>query len=494
MNIAVVASEAFPFSKTGGLADVAGALWKQFSSKGHESLLITPLYTQTKTYLAGKLPPVYKKIILPVGSTNLPCNIRIFGQGSGRALLIDNSELFFRDDLYGTGGKDYPDNDRRYAFFCRAALQAMKEIGFSPDIIQCNDWQTSLIPLQLKTVFSNDAAFSATATVFTVHNLGYQGIFPATSLAKTGLPDSFFNPAGVEFYENINFLKAGIIGADAVTTVSRNYANEILAPEKGFGLDGVLRDRLADFYGIPNGIDYDLWDPQLDPLLPSKYSAKNLSGKTACKKALIEKCGFSIQQREPLFTFVGRLAAQKGIELIIGAADKIVNMGCIAIVGKGDLKYQANLTALQKKYPERLRFFSGFDEPTAHLAYAGADMFIMPSLYEPCGLGQMIAMRYGTVPVARSTGGLADTIESAEHLISESAEIDNTGKRGTGFLFNDFSAAALTETLFTAALAFQIPEVWSRLIANSMKKDFSWSKSANIYLELFNQYKKNPKT
>lgn len=491
MKIAIAASEAYPFSKTGGLADVAGALWKTFGAKGHDSLLVTPLYKQTKDHLRKSLPPVCATITVPLGSDKIKCDLRISEQDSCRVLFIDNSGLFLRDEIYGTGSADYPDNDTRFALFCRAALKGLSALEFRPDVIHCNDWQTGLIPLQLRTIFNRDPMLKNSSSVFTIHNLGYQGIFPQASFKKTGLPDNLFNPEGVEFYGSVNFLKAGIISADAVTTVSRTYAEEILSPDKGFGLDGVLKNRIKDFYGIPNGIDYDLWDPNRDPLLPSNYSADYPDGKSVCKRELVKKSGFKIKSTEPIFSFVGRLASQKGINLIIGAADSIVKMGCIAVVGKGNPKSESDLAGLQKKYPQRFRFTPGFDESAAHLAYAGSDIFIMPSYYEPCGLGQMIAMRYGTVPVARNTGGLSDTIVSAEHLISDETNPYAEDPRPTGFLFNDFSASALTEALFTASLAFNIPDIWNKLAANCMQKDFSWSKSANIYLELYRRYTKN---
>ncbi|MBN2655361.1 MAG: glycogen synthase [Nitrospirae bacterium] len=492
MKIAIAASEAFPFSKTGGLADVTGALWKEFSIKGHETILIAPLYKETAEYFGRNLPPASSTITISTGSSNIKCDIYLYSSGNAKAIFIGNKKFFMRSSLYGTDA-GYVDNGERFSFFCRAAIEAVETLGLRLDIIHCNDWQTALIPLLIKTTYKNYAAFKNCTSLMTIHNLGYQGHFNPDLLPATGLDLKLFNPEGIEFYGKINFLKAGIIGADIVATVSRNYANEILTPENGFGLEGLLKNRIADLYGIPNGIDCDIWDPAADPFLPSNYSAANRSGKTECRKSLIKNCGFNISSREPVFTFVGRLASQKGIDLIVDAANSIVKMGCLFIVGKGEQKYHTAIEELHKKHPYRINFFAGFDESAARLAYAGSDIFVMPSLYEPCGLVQMIAMRYGCVPVARNTGGLADTIVSAECLPAEDAESSMPDIRPTGFLFDEFSASALTEMLFTATLAFNMPDVWNKLVLNSMTRDFSWSKSANIYLELYRKYRKNLK-
>lgn len=491
MKIAIAASEAFPFSKTGGLADVAGALWKEFSLKGHDTILITPLYKQTAGYFGKNLPPASASFNLRLGSADIKCDIHLYSSSGLKVIFISNKNLFLRDDLYGTDAGDYIDNGYRFSFFCRAALEALSVLEFSPDVIHCNDWQTGIVPLLLKTRYHDMEVFKKCLSLMSIHNMGYQGIFSPDLMPATGLPHHLFNPDGIEFYGKINFLKAGIIGADMVATVSRHYADEILTTEKGFGLEGVLKNRIADFYGIPNGIDYDIWDPASDPFLPANYSAADPSGKLKCRKALVEKCGFNINSREPVFAFIGRLASQKGIDLIIESAESILKMGCMSIIGRGEKKYHTLLNALCKKYPGRLNIFTEFDESMARLAYAGSDIFLMPSLYEPCGLGQMIAMRYGCVPVARNTGGLSDTIVSTKHPIYDDINSAEQDIKPTGFLFDEFSSSALAEAILTAALAFNIPDLWRRLVANSMTKNFSWSKSANIYIELYKKYSKS---
>ncbi len=487
MRIAVVASEAVPFSKTGGLADVAGTLFKEYTGMGFDAFLFVPLYRRTAEQFGTRLQDAGIGIDVPVGKAFRKCrvftlkmeteerqghNSRLprFTGAPDRVFFIGNEEYFDRDELYGTPAGDYPDNDQRFAFFCRAVMEICKVLDLRIDLMHCNDWQTGLIPLYIKTLYRDVPALEKTASVITIHNLGYQGLFPMQAMGITGLSMDLFNPEGLEFYGKVNFLKAGIVGADVITTVSGTYAKEILTPESGFGLDGILRKRAGSLMGILNGIDYAEWDPSADTYLPHTYSKSDLSGKAECKKELIKRCSLENNADAPLICFIGRLSTQKGVDLLAGAAPELIAAGAdLVVIGKGDEHYQKILSSISDRFRESFFFHTGFSEDLAHLAYAGADIFLMPSRYEPCGLGQMIAMRYGTVPVARRTGGISDTVEDGL----------------TGFLFDEYSASALAGAVRKALSAHKSRRAWQGLIKNAMGRDFSWRKSAKIYGDMY---------
>ncbi|MCL4455833.1 MAG: glycogen synthase [Nitrospirae bacterium] len=492
MKVAIVTSEAVPFSKTGGLADVAGTLFKEYTNMGIDALLFVPLYKKTKEQFADDIQYTGIEIDIHIGKAFRKCRVFTLDSVSvyrrigvserkshtdtptrrhpGTIFFIGNDEFFDRDDLYGTPYGDYPDNDQRFIFFCRGVLEVCKRLDIRPDIMHCNDWQTGLIPIYLKTVYRHSPVFAGTKSVITIHNLGYQGIFPAQTMEITGLGWELFNMEGVEFYGDINFLKAGIVGADFITTVSKTYAKEILTPESGFGLDGILRKRTANLVGILNGIDYKEWNPADDKFLPYVYNKLKLSGKLQCKAELMKKCSFRGDIDTPLLSFIGRIASQKGIDILTDAIPQMIASEVnIVIIGRGEAHYLTLLASMKNRFPDAFFLHSEFDEAVAHLAYAGADIFLMPSLYEPCGLGQMIAMRYGTIPVARKTGGLSDTIED----------------RLSGFLFDEYSAGAFMEGIHRALSRYADKKLWQRMVKNTMNKDFSWRKSAAMYLDLY---------
>lgn len=472
MKILLAASEAVPFIKTGGLADVTGTLLKEYKKvEGLETLLILPLYNKIRE--SFDLKDTGKYIEVPSGDTLI--NGKLWSDGQS-AYFIECKDFFDRPELYGTSEGDYPDNAARFAYFNKALLEACKALGFIPDIIHCHDWQTGLTPLYLKTLYA-DGLFKKTATVFTIHNLGYQGIFDASEFKTTGLGRELFNPEGVEFYGKINFLKAGLISADILTTVSPAYAKEILTPEYGYGLDGVLRKRSSDLYGVINGIDTEYWNPQDDQCIAKRYGAEDFSGKEVCKKKLLKECSFNIGSRDfPVIAIIGRLAAQKGLDLIFSSIDKIISMGAkIIMLGKGDEHYQAAALEAMKKHKGNFYLRMDYAAEFSHRIYAGSDIFLIPSRYEPCGLGQLIAMRYGTIPVARKTGGLSDTIRDYEPLKGY----------GTGFLFEDYSAAALRECLRSAFCVYYDKKRWGQLVSEAMGMDFSWKNSAGKYLEIY---------
>lgn len=415
------------------------------------------------------------KVTVPVGERLY--SGRIFSHGPG-AFFLECGDFFDRDDLYGTAEGDYPDNAARFIFFDRALLEACRILGLNPDVIHCNDWQTGLVPVYLKTLYG-DEAFKRTATVITIHNLGYQGLFDASHFRLTGLPREWFNPEGIEFYGKMNFLKAGIIGADIITTVSDTYAREILTPEYGFGLEGVLRKRAAALYGVRNGIDTAEWDPENDGSIPARYGAPDLSGKSVCRKELIRECSLGPGDKDfPLVAMTGRLSAQKGVDIVLESAAEILSMGAkMIILGRGDSHFEKRVAALGEAYKGSVYVKIGYDEALAHRIYAGSDFLLMPSQYEPCGLSQLIAMRYGTIPVARRTGGLADTITDWEPLRGS----------GTGFLFKEYTASSLTGCLRRAFSVYVDKRRWKRIISDAMKKDFSWKNSAARYVGLYKE-------
>jgi len=467
MNIAIAASEAVPFSKTGGLADVAGALFNEYLKMGINAYLFVPLYKTTKERYKDKINETGMSFDVPLGNITKTC--RVFSMQ--HIFFIENDDFFNREDIYGTQYGDYSDNSIRFAFFCKSVIEICKRIDIHFDIIHCNDWQTGLIPLYLKTVHRDSPAFRRTRSVFTIHNIGYQGIFPPETMEIIGLGWELFNPDGIEFYGNVNFLKAGIIGTDLITTVSKTYSREILTPEFGNGLDGLLRKRADSIVGIPNGIDYSEWNPSKDKFLPSSFSRLNLKGKNICKMELIKRCSLAGGMDKPLLCFIGRLSWQKGIDTLIGAIPELIKLGAnLAIIGKGEDRYHKSLEYLRSLYPQNLFFYQGFDEPFAHLCYAGSDMFLMPSTYEPGGLGQLIAMRYGSIPIARKTGGLADTIEDGI----------------TGFLFEENSSEALADSVKVAVLIYnKYEKLWASILKNVMGMDFSWLRSAKAYIDAY---------
>lgn len=466
MKIAIAASEAVPFSKTGGLADVAGTLFKEYLKRGLEAYLFVPLYRRTREALAGSLRETGLTFDVPLGRAVRECRVFTLEDDPGRVFFIASDAFFDREELYGTSAGDYPDNDQRFAFFCRGVLEACIRLALGIEVMHCNDWQTGLIPLYLKTLYRDAPALRNAVSVLTIHNLGYQGLFPPQTMAIAGLGMDLFTPEGVEFYGRVNFLKAGIVGADVITTVSTAYAKEILTHEFGFGLDGILKKRANALVGILNGIDYAEWDPAADTFIPLNYDRTDMAGKAACKKALVDRCSFPRDAGAPLLCFIGRLSAQKGLDILADAIPVMIAGGAnIIIIGRGDERYHAVLGDLEDRFRGRLFRYAAFDEAFAHLAYAGADMFLMPSRYEPCGLGQMIAMRYGTIPVAHRTGGISDTVEDGV----------------TGFLFDEYSAASLSAAAGRALDACAKKAVWRMMQKNAMSRDFSWGRSAEAY-------------
>jgi starch synthase len=474
MNIAFVASECVPYSKTGGLADVVGALPRALAALGHQVSVYLPRYRQTKL---TDPETVVRSITVPFDDKYRFCSVVTQGASGGvRFYFVDYPDYFDREALYGTAAGDYPDNAERFALFSRAVLEATKILGV-PQIFHCHDWQSALVPVMLRTLYAEDPAFRDVGTVFTIHNMGYQGLFPPEILPLLMLPWDLLTISKMEFYGQVNFLKGAIVFADYITTVSKKYSHEIQTTEYGFGLEGVLRNRASTVTGILNGVDYDEWSPQTDKFIAAKYSPQDLSGKEKCKKDLLGVYGMSdANSKLPVIGVVSRFAAQKGFDLISQVMDRLAREEMIMVVlGTGDKPYEEMFQRLNKQFPNKIAIKVAYDNAIAHKIEAGADMFLMPSRYEPCGLNQIYSLKYGTVPIVRATGGLDDTIEPWD---------PRTGK-GTGFKFTDYTGEALLLTVKQALTAFRDKASWQTLMRNGMARDFSWGASAREYGKVY---------
>jgi starch synthase len=474
MHIAFAASECVPFSKTGGLADVVGALPQALAAAGHQVSVYLPLYRQTK------LPnpqTVVRSITVPFDDQYRFCSVVTpSGKSAVQYYFVDYPPYFDRDALYGTKAGDYPDNAERFALFSRAVIEASKVVGV-PDVFHCHDWQSALIPVMLGTLYKEDPILRDVGTMFTIHNMGYQGLFPPEVLPLVMLPWDLFTISKMEFFGQVNFLKGALVFADYITTVSKKYSQEIQSIEYGFGLEGVLRNRAATVTGILNGVDYSEWSPQTDKFIAAKYSTDIMAGKAKCKQDLLATFGIeNADAKLPVIGIVSRFAAQKGFDLIAQIMDRLAREEMIIVaLGTGDKEYEEMFVRMNKQFPNKIAIKVAYDNTIAHKIEAGADMFLMPSRYEPCGLNQIYSLKYGTVPVVRATGGLDDTIEAWDA---------RTGK-GTGFKFTEYNGESLLLTIKQALLSFRDQSSWQVLMKNDMNKDFSWNASAKEYARLY---------
>jgi starch synthase len=474
MHIAFAASECVPFSKTGGLADVVGALPQALAAAGHQVSVYVPLYRQTK--LTGP-QTVVRSITVPFDDRYRFCSVVTPSAKSAvRYYFVDYPEYFDRDALYGTKAGDYPDNAERYALFSRAVIEAAKVVGV-PDVFHCHDWQSALVPVMLSTLYKEDPILRDVGTLFTIHNMGYQGLFPPEVLPLLMLPWDLFTISKMEFFGQVNFLKGALVFADFITTVSKKYSQEIQSIEYGFGLEGVLRNRAATVTGILNGVDYSEWSPQTDKFVAAKFSPEDLGGKAECKQDLLAAFGMEkADPKLPVIGIVSRFAAQKGFDLIAQIMDRLAREEMIIVaLGTGDKEYEEMFLRMNKQFPNKIAVKVAYDNTIAHKIEAGADMFLMPSRYEPCGLNQIYSLKYGTVPIVRATGGLDDTIEPWDA---------RTGK-GTGFKFTEYNGESLLLTIKQALQAFRDQSSWQVLMKNGMNRDFSWNASAKEYVRLY---------
>jgi starch synthase len=473
VRVLMVASEALPFAKTGGLADVMGALPRALVRLGHEVDVVLPRY---RGIAAGE---AWGELRVALGGQIAPAGISLSVVDGVRFVLVDRPEYFDRDYLYGAIGHDYPDNPERFAFLTQAALDWAVAASPAYDAVHAHDWQAGLFPVLAARMFRTHEAVRRLPTVFTIHNLAYQGIFDASWLPRLGLGWDLMRIDAMEYWGRISFLKAGIVFSRLITTVSPRYAREIQTPALGFGFDGILRTRAADLVGILNGIDYDQWDPARDPHLPEPFSASKLEGKAAAKRRVLERYGLPADDaamRRPLVGLISRMVDQKGFDLLAAIADQLPGLhATYVLLGTGERRYEDRWLALAARHPQRIGVQIGFDEGLAHLIEGGADLFLMPSSFEPCGLNQMYSLRYGTVPLVRATGGLFDTVQNYD---------PRTGA-GTGFTFDDYSPQALVDTLRWALAVYADTAAWRRIQLAGMQEDHSWESSARKYVAVY---------
>jgi starch synthase len=485
-SVLLLGSEALPFAKTGGLADVLGALPSALARLGWDVTVALPRYRGIEAGHAVDTFPItiggyvrdagFFEAALPAGA---------------RALLVDCPDLFDRDALYGVDGVDYPDNPRRFGFLVRAVLEFVARRGVAPSVIHAHDWQAGLAPVYLKTLYASHPVLGGTPTVFTIHNLAYQGLCDPDWLPRLDLGWDLFTTQRLEYWNRISFLKGGITDAAVVTTVSRRYAQEIQTPALGFGFDGILRERRDDLVGILNGIDTTQWDPEHDPHIPSPFSAKDLSGKAKAKAEMLARYQLPVTAEmlaRPVVGMVSRMVDQKGFDLVAALADQLPRLDATFVVlGTGAARYQDMWVELEASFPTRIGVRIGFDEALAHLIEAGADVFLMPSHFEPCGLNQMYSLRYGTVPVVRAVGGLADTVTDyrPSRLGARPEPASTASAQATGFVFEDYTPAALLETLQRALAVYKDPPTWQRLQRAGMRQDHSWDRSAREYVTIY---------
>lgn len=465
MNILMVASEAAPYAKTGGLADVLGALPAALAERGQRVAVVIPAYREN--LYPQPTREAYRNLWIPVGP-GYRVDIREITNGAVTYYFVECPTLYDRDGIYGSGPIDFPDNHLRFATLAMAALGVARHL-FPADLLHLHDWQAGLVPVYLREHFGGDPTFLRVKTLLTIHNLGYQGLFGPEVVAQIGLNPRWINPEQLEFFGKVNFLKAGIAWSDAVSTVSKGYAREIQTPEYGFGLDGFL-EKHGPITGIVNGVDYSQWNPEQDPHLARNYSPADLSGKRECKRALLAEYGLAGDNPDrPLAAIISRFASQKGFDILEDAAPRLLQEDLrLVVLGSGDPVYESMFRALAQAYPNQVGLRVGYDAGLSHRIEAGADMFLMPSRYEPCGLNQIYSLKYGTVPVVRATGGLDDTIDE-----------------DTGFKFREYSGDALLEAVRQARKAFENTEQWARRMRLGMERDFSWNASAGEYVDLY---------
>jgi len=478
LKVLMVTPEAVPFAKTGGLADVAGSLPPALERQGVETALVLPAY-RTILESGYSWRPVITDMEVPLGYATLRANVLETLTAEGiRVYLIDREDLFNRPSLYGNRHGDYYDNLERFSFFCHGALRLANQLYIRPDVLHLHDWQTGLIPALLKGPYADWPNLSGMPTVFTIHNLAYQGNFPDDRFPVTGLSYShFFHPDGLEIWGQFSLLKSGIVYAHAVTTVSPTYAKEIQTDDQGMSMAGILRQRGGDVRGILNGVDYAVWSPETDSHLAATYNIDDPSGKKRCKAALMKELQLESTGEEiPLLCMISRMDGQKGFDLLVSIVDGIMETGAsLVILGSGNEWVEKTLESARTRFPERIALRYGFDANLAHRIIAGADIFLMPSRYEPCGLTQLYAMKYGTIPVVRGTGGLEDTVSL----------FDTATGKGNGFKFYPYDAKAFLEVIVKAVGLYRNRKHWKKLMHNGMKMDFSWDRSAKEYAGIY---------
>jgi len=475
MNIVLVSSEVEPLAKTGGLADVAASLSVALRRAKQNVSVVMPFYRSidTKTFAVHDTG---LEVEVPLDRSTYKGRIWRFRLGDVPVYLLKNQDLYDREGLYGEGDADYPDNALRFAFLSRAALEAARVLDLQPDVFHINDWQSALLPVYKHLYYREEPSLGRAGVLLSIHNMAYQGVFDRSQLPRLHLPQDVFHVGGLEFFDQINLLKGGLVYADLLSTVSPSYAKEIQTPEAGAGLEGVLHHRAGELFGILNGIDTRIWNPGRDKEIFTNYSMSRPRGKRTNKIELQKSLDLKVDTRVPLAAVIARLDPQKGFDLLLEAAPKLLAAGGqLTLLGSGQRRYLRDFAKLQERFRGQVSLNEGFDQELARRIYAGADLFLMPSRYEPCGLGQMIAMRYGTIPVVRRTGGLADTV----------IDFDRDEELGNGFVFDAFEATALVDAIMRAMARFDDRRVWPALVRRAMKTDFSWKTACQRYLDVY---------
>lgn len=507
MKLLFAASEMAPFAKTGGLGDVVGALPPALMELGHEVTCCLPFYRYARLRVeelaatsataaqaaaiesawhmrllqdeaaAGSATQAALSFRVPMGGNLLSADILEFNTAAGvRVLFVRRDEFFDRSELYHTGVRDYEDNAERFIFFSKAVVELLEYERYRPDVLHCHDWQTAFVPVEALYRQQTRGTAYGVKTVFTVHNLSYQGLFPAADFRLTDLPGEFFTPRALEFYGQLNLMKGGLVFSDAITTVSPTYAKEIQTPEGGCGLDPVLRSRRDRIHGILNGIDDREWDPATDPALKQNYSAQDLAGKRVCRAELLRRFKVAADERTPVAAFISRLADQKGVDLLLESMDDLLRLGLVLVIlGKGERRYEEQLQEQARRHPQRVVVQIEYDEEMSHQVQGGADVLLVPSRFEPCGLTQLYALKYGTIPVVYATGGLADTV----------TPYDVKSGTGHGFRFTKYSPQAFVSAVQQAVSVYEQPKRWKKIMENAMACDFSWRAAAVKYEELY---------
>ena len=478
MKIVHVASELFPYIKTGGLADAVGALSAAFADNGHEVSVFIPGYRAVVEHKDAAKAERRLRLKIEMGDQYLTGDVRVFTpRWNLKVYLICREEFFDRRGAYGNGERDYEDNADRFIFFCKGVVEMLRIGDLQADIVHCHDWQAAVLPVLLRDAERRHHTTLALKTVFTIHNIAFQGLFPAKVFARTNLPDELYHIDGLEFYSQVNLMKGGILFADRVTTVSPRYAREIQTPEFGCGLDGVVQTRADDIVGLLNGVDTAIWNPATDPLLPARYSATNLSGKQVCRAELLKRAGFAPDFKGPIFGMVCRLTEQKGVDFVLANRDFFLNENVrLVVLGAGDKRMEEELRELAALAPKKIFLCAKLDEEMSHLIEAGSDFFIMPSVFEPCGLNQMYSQVYGTLPIVSRVGGLADTVVDA----------DERPATGTGLMCEP-SAASLRGALDRSLILFADKARYAAVQQRAMAKDFSWRIAAAAYEHMYQE-------
>jgi len=475
LRVIYVSAEIYPFAKSGELADVASSLPKHISSLGMEVSIFMPKYRKPEVESLS-MERVMGELMVPIGGEKVKASVYKSELGKCDIYFIDNPKYFWRDYIYGTGRGEYLDNDERFIFFNRAVLEFLLKTKMPVDIIHCNSWPTALIPVFLRTHYSKKSQFKKTATVFTLHNIAYQGEFPPESLALTGLNWKYFNPKQLSFNGKFNFLKAGMVFSDVLNTVSSAYKREIQTEKHGFGLEDILKNRKDVFFSIRNGVDYEMWNPETDPYIAANYSPSNLKAKKKCKIDLIKEFGLSISAKTPLIGIASYLSSQKGFDILLEAVPELMEMDVgLVVLGKGDEKYEILILNAQKQWPRKISVKFEISPALTHKIAAGADISLIPSLYEPCGLNQLYSFRYGTVPIVRATGGLGETVKP----------FNSKTLKGNGFVFKEYSYKALIKTVKKALNCYKNPDLWQKIMESGLRENFSWKTAARKYARLY---------